>query len=349
MDNNGLVVAKYRLFLNGSEFNSDLISGVEEVTVEDEINLPTMFTVKFNIFDFEKGSWRGIDLDLFKPGDEIKVMMGIDDPVEMMVGEIASLDLTFDQYSAMEIRGYDRLYRLRFGPRVRSFKDMKDSEIAESIASEAGLTPQVDDTGTIQTYLFQNNQNGYEFLRERANRLGYEMFVNNKNFIFRKSEEGRSQVTTLKFGVNLDSFNVELRTLHEGNKVEVRGWDVKNKQEITGMAAQGDENSLMGSKLSGSALSQNAFSEAPIIITEESNIDENEAQNIAKARYNRLLREFVTAEGKTGGNPVIRAGKNIRIDGIGERFSGIYYIVSSIHMIGSEGYITKFKVKRTGI
>ncbi|MBF8277359.1 MAG: phage protein [Candidatus Brocadiaceae bacterium] len=80
---------------------------------------------------------------------------------------------------------------------------MKDSDIASSIASEVGLSPDVEDTGTVYPYVFQNNQTNFEFLLERAWRIGYEMLVDDKTFIFRKSQEDKSPQLTLQYGIDV--------------------------------------------------------------------------------------------------------------------------------------------------
>lgn len=71
-------VANYKIKLNGTDISADLMSAVEGVTVEDEINLPTMFSIKLNMVDSKNGKWRGIDLKTFKPGDKIALSMGLD-------------------------------------------------------------------------------------------------------------------------------------------------------------------------------------------------------------------------------------------------------------------------------
>ncbi|MFV1950660.1 MAG: phage late control D family protein [Nitrospinota bacterium] len=349
MEDNILSVANFRLYLNGSELTDDIMSAVKGVSLEDEIFLPAMFSIKLNIVDFINGTWRGIDLETFKPGDSIKVEMGMDSAIEMITGEITSLELTFGDFSFMEIRGYDRLHRLRFGTKRRSFKDMKDSDIASSIASEIGLSSQVDDTGTVHPYIFQNNRSNYEFLLERAKRIGYEIIVDDKTFIFRKSQEDKAPELTLEYNIDLESFSLQLRTLTEGSEVEVRGWDVKNKNEITSTASSGSETTTMDGKESGYKLSEDAFGESSVAVLDEVVIDSTDADTIAKARYNTMLKEFITGEGRCGGNPDIRAGKTIEIKGIGERFSGTYYVISTVHSIDDEAYTTTFKVRKTGI
>ena len=78
-------------------------------------------------------------------------------------------------------------------------------------------------------------------------------------------------------------------------------------------------------------------------------IDPDDAENIAKARYNLILAEFIMGQGKCAGNPAIRAGKTIEIKGLGDRISGVYYIISTVHSIKKGVYNTSFKVRRTGI
>lgn len=344
-----LNVACLKLLLNGSELSNDLVLAVYGVTIEDELNLPSMFTIKLNTVDFIKGDWRGIDLKTFKPGDAVKVFMGIDSEVEMMTGEITTLDFTFADSCSMEIRGYDRLHRLRFGTMRRSFKDMKDSDIASSIASEASLTADAKDTGTAHPYVFQNNQSNYEFLIDRARRIGYEILVNDKTFLFRKSEEDKSPEVTLEYGKELQSFSVQVKTLTEGSTVEVRGWNVKDKEEITSTASKGSEKTKMSGKESGFEMSEKAFLASSVSFVDEVVLDSKEAEDIAKANYNIMLKEFLAGDGECAGNPKIRAGKTVEIKGLGDRLSGTYYVISTVHSIDQGVYTTKFTVRRTGV
>jgi uncharacterized protein len=339
----------FKFLLNGTELSEELFLAVYEVTVEDELNLPSMFTIKFNIVDFMKADWRGVDLKTFKIGDTVKISMGISNSVDMMTGEITSLDYTFGDSSYMDIRGYDRLHRLRFGTKRRSFKDMKDSEIASSIASEISLTTNTEDTGTIHPYVFQNNQSNYEFLIDRTKRVGYEILVNDRTFIFRKSKEDKSPEITLEYGKELQSFYVQIKALTEGSKVEVRGWNVKNKEEITSTASKGSEKTKMSGKESGYGVSEGAFLVSSVSIVDDVVLDSKDAEDIAKAKYNNMLKEFLTGEGECEGNPNIRAGKTIEIKGLGDRLSGTYYVISTVHSIKQGAYMTTFKVRRTGV
>ncbi|MFZ5986677.1 MAG: phage late control D family protein [Bacillota bacterium] len=343
-------VANYRIKLNGSEISREFMASVEGITIEDEINLPSIFSIKLNMVDFKNGKWQGIDLKAFKPGDKVTVSVGLDKVEPMISGEITSLDLNLCEHSQLELRGYDFLHRLRMGTRNKAFIKKKDSEIVSEIAREHGLTAVVDDTKTTYPYLFQNNLSNFEFLLQRAARIDYEVYTEDKKLYFVKSRSQKApELPELKYRIDFEQLSLELRTLTRGSEVEVRGWDVKEKKEVKGLAKKGDETTKMGGKESGFEFSAKALEKSPVAVAEDYLVDRSEAQNVALAQYNTLLREFITGEGKCWGNPLLRAGKTVKLSGIDERFSGIYYIVSTVHSIDSTGYTTTFKVKRTGI
>jgi phage protein D len=46
------------------------------------------------------------------------------------------------------------------------------------------------------------------------------------------------------------------------------------------------------------------------------------------------------------GLPDLRAGSVVYIDGLGERFSGRYFVTSTTHAISDSGYTTQFECRR---
>jgi uncharacterized protein len=349
-DNDRIITAGFEIKLNGSDLKEDVLWRVEAVSVEDEINMPAMFRITISTTDFASVAWKDIDLETFKIGDEIKISMGVDKIMAMMIGEITTIEPQFGDSCIMELRGYDRMHRLRFGAFRRSFVEMTDSDIVSSVVQDAGLTAKADSTSTTHLYVFQNNINNYEFLLSRAKANGFEMFVDDKTFLFRESKESSSPDITLEYGLDIERFSARMTALTEGSEVEVRGWDMQKKEEITGSAKSGSEASLMKGSDSGFSLSENAFSASKISLIDNAVVDASHAEAIAKAVYNQKLKEFIFAEGKVTGHPAIRAGKTVEIKGVGPKFSGVYYIVASTHSIGSrDSFTTTFRMRRTAI
>lgn len=78
------------------------------------------------------------------------------------------------------------------------------------------------------------------------------------------------------------------------------------------------------------------------------NVDTNEeAEALARAALNLAGTEFITGEGSCLGNPDIKAGSVVELLGLGERFRGLYYVVSCIHRLGQKGYYTSFTARRS--
>ena len=126
-----------------------------------------------------------------------------------------------------------------------------------------------------------------------------------------------------------------------------RGWDAKEKREIVGRAGVGDETAVMGDRQSGAAASRNAFGDAPEVVGERPVQTQAEADQLAAARFNDLALAYIEGEGVCRGNARLRAGETVKLGGLGQRFSGTYYVTATTHHYASRhGYHTSFTVRR---
>jgi len=335
---NKVIAGNFKLLLNGTELKEDLISTVDEVSVEETLNEPAMFMIKFKIGDFLKNIQKEeIILDSFKIGDEIQISLGFDELQKIMTGVIEAIEPTFQEPFLMEVRGYDRLHKLTFGTMIRSFTNIKDSDIASSIANEYGLKAQVDDSKIVNPHVFQNNKSNYDFLVERANLIGFEILVDDKTLIFRKSQDDKSPKLNLQYDTDLSTFSIVVNSLPKNIKVNTKGWDIKKKQEIT--------QTVEIAPPSDRVLSPG---EMTTTISNKVVLDISHAELLAKAKFDAILKNNITAEGKCCGNPHIRTAITVDIKDVGTRFSGTYYITSTTHSLSNEGYLTTFKARKVG-
>ncbi len=340
---NKVYAGTFDILQNGNPLPDYLMLSISEVTVEDKLNEPSLFTIKFKIGDFLKQmASEKIDVDVFQTGDEVKISMGFDQVTYMMVGEISSVEPTFQEPFLLEIRGYDRLFKLTLGAKTMSHEKQKDSDIASKIAQDSGLSAHVEDTAVVYPQVLQNNQSDYRFLLERAQRIGYELLVDDKTLFFRKSQESSAPEQSFFYGEELQQFSIRMKAVPKESKVESRSWDVMNKKEITFTAESSPQQAaareLFPSK-GGAKIT------APVL--DEMVIDATDAEKIATAKYEAIMKDVITGEGKCCGNPTLRAGKTLKIEGIGDRLSGVYYVTSSAHTVSEEGYGTVFRARKT--
>ena len=337
------------LSVDQSAVSSEVKADILSVELKDEVNIPTLLTITLNMWDGTRQQIKEEYLNQFQIGTSIEIALGLNEPEPMFAGQVTALSPSFggvDGGDSLTIEVLDRLHRLRFGTKQRTFSNKTDSQIASQIGEELGLTVEAEDTATTHPHVTQENENDLTFLSKRAKPINYEVKVEGTTLYFRKTRDPEGPVVALTYRRDLTEFRPRLRSIQEGEKVEVRGWDVKNKKPIVGTATSGDEDSKMGGAETGAEASKKAFGSATRTIANQGVLDADEAQVIAKAWFNHQQQDFINAEGKCPGIPALRAGNTVEITEVGEAFSGVYYVTSSTHTFGAEGYTTKFSVRR---
>ena len=339
------------MIINGSPLPAEAEAYVAGVTVDESVELPSMFTLEMTGSDAQEEEVPWIDdQKLFAIGNVVEIKMGyVDDLETLLIGEITALEpeFVFDRLPSLMVRGYDRRHRLQRGRKTRTFVQQKDSDISSQIASEAGLTGQAEDSRIVHDYVLQANQTDLEFLRDRASRIQYEVVVEDKTLFFRPVANAQSEVLTLTMDDDLLEFYPRLSSAGQVSEVTVRSWSPKDKKELVGQAKAGDEVSTMGGQESGAAISESAFGAAIELLSASPVATQAEADQLAKARFNHLVLDLISGEGVCWGRTDLRSGKVIKIEGVGQRFSGQYYVTAAVHRYSPQsGYRTHFTIRR---
>jgi phage protein D len=232
---------------------------------------------------------------------------------------------------------------------------MTDREIAQRVARELKLQLDADDPGVTHPYVIQFNQTDFDFLVERAQRIRYELQIKGRKLSFKKGPEGTPQSLTLVYGAApggavdgdvqpLRSFNPTMNTLRPFEHVVVRGHDPKTREPIEARAGAADADATLGGARKGSAVSTSAFGAREQLVVDRPVASRTEADELARALYTKRALQFVTGSGTAAGVPELKAGRVVRLLGLG-RFSGRYYVTQSTHTIGAGGYLTSFAAR----
>jgi phage protein D len=352
----------FRIEVDGATLAADVSKNIQEVSVTSEPNSMDSFSLTLvNEYPLMRWTHTG-DAKLFAQGSVVKIFMGyVDDLQEMIEGEITQISPNFPASGTptINIDGHSRMHWLHASKSTRTFTQMTDKQIVEKVASDAGLQAQADDTGEQFDYIIQNNQTDLEFLRDRASRIHFQMVVKEKTLFFQKSNEGSPKIYTFVWGhtqaalaagpnsLPLKSFATTMNTLKPPTKVQVRGYDRKNKKEIVANANAGEESNKMAGEKTGSEVVSSTFRKPRDRVLVNIPVDSQaEADQRAKALLNSLGLEFITGNASTIGVPDIRSGAVVELQGLGPAFSGTYYIDKAVHTIGGNGYSTDLTVKR---
>ena len=341
-------IPDFRVRVNGTGLPQQARADIRAVIVEEDLDALSMFSMEMHNWDDEKLQVSWSDSTLFAIGNQVEVWLGYaGDLQKVMVAEITGLEpaFTLDQPPVLTVRGYDLRHRLARDRKTRGFSMIKDSTIAAQVAREAGLLAQVKDTGANLAFVAQSNQTDWEFLRQRAGQLGYEVYVRDKTLYFQPPGYAAQASARLALGEDISEFTPRLSSLGLQSQVAVRGWDVKQKQAIVGSAAIGQE-SAMG-KTSGPKAARSAWGKTSTSIVDQPARTRGEADQIARGQFNELALGYVQGTADGPGNPQLHAGMVVHIDGAGKTFSGAYYVTSVTHTLSqATGYRTSFSVER---
>lgn len=339
-----------RVLINGVEVAPDLRVDILEILVAQHVEGGDMFDITVNTLDSETARLKWIDADELAPGNRVEIQVGYRGTLTpILSGEITALTVRYDpnQAAVIHVQGFDQLHRLRRGKKTRAFNSIKDSQIAERIANELGLTPQVQDTGIIHPYLLQNNLSDIDFLLMRARRIRYEVLITDQKLVFREAANHLGEILSLEYQKDLKWFHPRLSTAQLAGDVTVRGWNPATKEAILGVGRQGDETSRMGGQQAGPALVDASFGKTSEVVVDIPVASQAEADQMAKAMFNDMALALITGDGEAVGNTKLTAGTTIRLLGLGDRFTGVYYLRRAEHRISPKvGYVTKFNVVR---
>jgi len=343
------LVPTFDISVNGAPLPVQTAAHVSSVVVEQDTDMPSMFSFQLTGSDDQKQDVPWIDDTVFSIGNAVEIKLGYGDQVDpVMKGEIAGIEPSYsvERLAHLLVRGFDRLHRLTRGKKSRTYADQKDSDIAAKIATDAGLTADADDSSVTLKHVYQHNQTDLEFLLLRAARIGYEVSVDDSKLQFKKRASGESAILSLSQGDGLLDFRARLSSAGQATEVFVRGWSIKDKKEVIGHASSSDAAS-MGGQQTGPVAVEAVFGAAQTLYVDEPIENQAEADQIAKARLEQLAMNYITGDGRCQGRTELKPGVVIELLKIGTRFSGSYYVTGVEHRYSKRsGYETMFKARR---
>jgi phage protein D len=352
-----MTISQIFIEVNGSPLDNEVYRCIQDVMVDQHAHLPDMFTITLHDeLDSRTGKFTIMDGDTFKLGAKIKIKAEqYDDVVHpsgqkltLIEGEVTALEPNFDasMIAELTVRGYDKSHRAYREIKSKTFLNSKDSDLAQAVASANGLTAQADNTSTVYEHIYQNNQSDLAFLQQRAWRIGYECYVEDGKLYFREPKVD-SEVCELDYGRDLMTFRPRMTVAEQVTETVVKGWDPVNKEAIIGKSTNGKLYAKVGDATKGEQYAAD-FGTSKLVVVDHPVETQAEANAVAKARMNEISGAFIEAEGKAYHRPEIRAGKTVKLNGLGERFSGTYLVTSATHSwSGGGGFLTNFTVRGT--
>jgi uncharacterized protein len=286
---------------------------------------------------------------------------------EVFVGDITGVEASFPSggMPTMTVVAHDRLHRLTEGAYARGFGPLPDAIIAAILGAENLLIPLIDPAVMAGStaiaalnYVFggsgrkQRGQSDYKLLKEIAAAWDSEFWVEGDVlYLSRFIPKEYAPRLTLTWGESLLDFAPKVSTVGRvvaaAMKFTLREiplsflvgafWDFD--REALGLTVVPGEAAAFAKAIVGPTYT---IIDQPI----SSPVDLATNALVIARELRRKLNTRLTGHGSAVGDPRIRAGAVVKLDGLGPDFSGNYRVASATHSVDAAGYRTAFEVRK---
>jgi phage protein D len=299
-------------------------------------------------------------LDLVTLGARVWIRMGYGDQrgqTLLISGFITAVATSFAEGGSpeLEVSGSDATYKMTLGTREHRFENKTVRDAVGKVASDNGFELRFAGTPPSNVTLDSNMQSDLDFLIKMAQNFSnpkekWEFYARaakrGDELHFRPRQDKAAPVGTLKWGADLLSFKPEANLGNQVSKVEVHGWDEVGKKPILGVATAGG---ATAGATEGGQLQQRVFGRESVLQLRFPVKSKQEADERAAAELAKRANDHVKGEGETFGFPELLPDTNLRLDGLGRKFSTTYYVTKTVHRYESSGYRTRFSIEEPGI
>ena len=347
------------IILIEDEAAPDLFLSLLEMEIDEDHRMASSFRIKVSISRQNDGVWTLLEDERLKLWAKIKISVTLaDEETEIITGYVTQINphiAVEESGSYVEIWGMDASCLMSLEEKARAWPNMSDSDVASQIFTEYNLAPEVEDTGvvhdeTIGTIIQRDTD--IRFLQRLARRNGYECFVNGETGFFRKPVLDAEPLPYLAahFGAetNLISFEAKLNSLRP-TKVEMHQLDIVEKETLDATADAGEQTSL-GRDRAESVAAPNGVVPR-VFVRQAVTVNQPEMDNFCRAIFDES-EWLIEANGELNSSQyggLLRAKSLVPIKGVGELFSGTYYITNVKHSFHSETYTQHFRAKRNAL
>jgi uncharacterized protein len=151
------------------------------------------------------------------------------------------------------------------------------------------------------------------------------------------------------FGISLLNFNIDVNLASQVGSYTVRSFKTNKMEVVESKAASTDIKKLGSNTKTGADLMKAIGSYFDRYESNKVLDSADEGKDLAKSKLNNISMDLITGSGQSLGIPEIKAGRYIKLEGLGKKLSQPYYIAAVTHSMDENGYITTFQVKGNAI
>lgn len=336
----------------------------ELITLEVELSdeLPATFRLSIAIAkDPSSGSWRFQDEERFRIWKQVDIAVGFVDGghEDLISGYITRVQPRYPQddgQCVLEIAGMDGSVLMDREEKLKDWPDKADSDIAREILGTYPLDASVDETEIVHEEAVSTviqRETDLRFVQRLARRNGFDFYVDGGTANFKRVEAQalRHPILAAHFGAEttLNSFRATVDALRPA-RVSMFQLDHLTKEVLVAEA-----DSLAGDplgSLDAASLVPPSFPGQPKVYVANNAVTGRPEMDALCQHLFTQGAAFVTGEGDVDSSVyqhVLRPRGLVTIKGVGETYSGDYYVSFVRHTITRDGYSQSLRVTRNAL
>ncbi|MDX2161983.1 MAG: contractile injection system protein, VgrG/Pvc8 family [bacterium] len=319
-------LARVRLELDGAAFAPE--NGLlTEVRVQQRLSLPTLCELTFT-----DAVTAAMPTGQFAPGQTLTVSVE-SAFTPLFTGQVTAVERTYHAANQREtrVRAYDPLHALRKRQSVRAHIELTLAGLARALVSDLALAVDAHADSPLWSFLIQHRQTDFDLLADLADRAGVYLAVRENTLHLLTLEGVGDAALPLTLGETLFEARFEVNADPALRTATAAAWNARRVEayaSTTGAARTGRDVRTSADPAAVQGTGERAF-----VGEHAENIEH--AAALAQAELDRQIAREVVFWGVAEGDPRLRPGAQVQIDGVESGFAGAYVIAGATHTINT--------------
>jgi len=344
----------------GGREADDLYADLTRLEVELADDAPATFRLSLALYRGRDGAWPYLDEERLRVWSRVAVSVGFADGghEELVSGYVTRVRPWFDADEArctLEVEGMDGSVLMDREEKLKDWPNKKDSDIAREILGSYGFAARVEETLVVHDEALSTviqRETDHQFLKRLAQRNSFSCWVEGSIGHFRPLPADPVPQPTLAahFGAetSLASFTATVDALRPA---EVGMFQVDRfGKEVIAAGAQTPARQPLG-RMGAAALLPRGMDPGRVYVAKNAATGLPEMAALCQGVFDEGG-WFVSGEGETlpaAYGHVLRPRGLVTVKGVGESYSGVYYVSYVRHTLTAAGYTQFFRVRRDAL
>ncbi|HEY5603799.1 MAG TPA: type VI secretion system tip protein VgrG [Gammaproteobacteria bacterium] len=323
--------------VNGDELPRTVpILGVE---IFHQVNRVPYARLRIGDGDAALGDFRHSSGEFFLPGNELTLHAGYHGETETVFSGMVLRQRIVVRRNAswLEVECRDPAFKMTLSRRNRYFEEMSDSDVAETLLAEYGLSADITATDVTHPQLLQYQASDWDFMLSRLEASGQVLLAGNGSVRSVKPALDEAPDAEILYGATLLELDAEFDARTQSGSIKAFSWDPA--QQALAEAEATDPNWQGNGDLSADDMT-NATGRNEDAVWHGGSLAADALQAWADSEL--LSARLAASRGRARfqGLPALQPGRVLQLSSLSERFNGNVYVTGVRHEFTGNDWFT---------